>query len=383
MTSTTEQFDISDNGFLPQSPPLRHLPPYFEEWDKIAYNLPTLNKELKIREIVDAMPLLDEKKLNGRKEYQRAYLVLSMISHSYVWAKYDEVAQVLPRNIAIPWNNVALMLGINPVLTHACVDLYNWHLIDKKKPIELDNLRCIHTFTGDDSEHGFYLVMTAIEKEASPMLHSIIRMKDLTSVKEIASEFNKISLAMDKIIAVLNRMTDVCQPEIFYHVLRPFLQGSQNNDALPNGLMYDGVSNTPMTLTGGSAAESSVFSILDAFFSVKHNDEYFNEIQNYMPREHREFIGYVKENINAKQIIGNNEMLIGKYNECLNKIKQFRQIHFGIVGKYILKMMPKTKEVDGVKGTGGTNLSSFLSQSIKETRQTIIKHEIEETSSAL
>jgi len=38
-------------------------------------------------------------------------------------------------------------------------------------------------------------------------------------------------------------MPEKCQPNIFYHIIRPFLPGWVNSAAHPYGLLYEGISN--------------------------------------------------------------------------------------------------------------------------------------------
>lgn len=42
---------------------------------------------------------------------------------------------------------------------------------------------------------------------------------------------------------------------------------------LPNGLLYEGVSNEPIFLAGGSAAQSSSIQCFDALLCIQHEDE--------------------------------------------------------------------------------------------------------------
>lgn len=40
------------------------------------------------------MPLLDHTRLQTVQEYRRAFLILCMLSHSYVWGKHEETSEV-------------------------------------------------------------------------------------------------------------------------------------------------------------------------------------------------------------------------------------------------------------------------------------------------
>lgn len=88
-----------------------------------------------------------------------------------------------------------------------------------------------------------------------------------------------------------------------------------------------------------------------------------------MPKKHRDFIDYVKSNINLKLIMSeiNDPEINSLYNQCVDKISKFRKIHFKWVDVYIIKMIPTNNYLNG-KGTGGTDLKEFLKKSVDETK---------------
>ncbi len=388
MENLLKNYDISVNGFLPENPPLEKLPDDYAELDVIAYNLATLNKKGEIRETIDNLSVYDMSKLSTLQEFQRAYSILSLIAHSYIWASgYDTVPSILPEAISKPWWQVSKKLGINCILTHAAVDLYNWKLIDPKGKITVDNMRCIHTMTGNFDEEWFYLTMTHIEKIGGVILKEIVNIwLNSNNPDVITKSLQIIKKKISKIAKVTARTKEKCDPYIFYHVLRPYLGGWKDNDALPNGLLYEGVSDDYIKFVGGSAAQSSLISSLDAAFQITHEDVYFEKIKDYMPQKHKEFIDLVRSDINIKQYIENEtfdknqiDVMQTLYSECIGELYKFRQVHYKLVENYIIKMkknactddsgMKKNASTDDseIKGTGGTDLGKFLNASMKET----------------
>lgn len=110
-----DEYDISvKTGFLPASPPLRRLPdPYFIPWEEMMDDFNGLLLAGKLREkvlkvgyittycigcnsnaFIYQMPLLDHNKLKSVQEYRRAFLILCMVSHSYVWGKHETTSEV-------------------------------------------------------------------------------------------------------------------------------------------------------------------------------------------------------------------------------------------------------------------------------------------------
>jgi indoleamine 2,3-dioxygenase len=82
-----EEFGVSaGNGFLPDQLPLRRLPdPYYDSWEIIVAQVPSLLKLNRLRYEVDALPVLSTSKLGAENEWQRAYLLLSFMTHGYIW----------------------------------------------------------------------------------------------------------------------------------------------------------------------------------------------------------------------------------------------------------------------------------------------------------
>jgi len=371
-------YNISENGFLPQEQPLTRLEEYYEPWEMLMDNLPVLNQKGELREQVDKLPVLGLDRLKSKRDYQRSYVILTLLTNSYVWCKgVNNVPSKLPKALSLPLWQVSNILGITPILTHAAVDLYNWKLKDPTGEIVLDNLDTLHTMTGTKDESWFYLVMTAIEAKGGRILKSMMEIwsemkKDNNDV--ILIKLNEINRIVEEFCKIIIRMREQCQPEIFYNVLRPYLAGWENNKNLPNGLIYEGVSETPLQYAGGSAAQSSLFQTLDSFMGVAHADPYFEKIKKYMPKEHTEFIEFVKNNIKFKDYVSsvNDTMLNESFNTCLTNLTKFRKLHLGLVYDYIKHFVKQNNYLAG-KGTGGTDLMPFLSTAINETRKANVK----------
>lgn len=80
-------YPITQNGFLPSTPPLARLPnKYFEPWEAIIADLPSLLKTSNIRPCIDALPVLSLSSLETEAEWQRAFLVLAIMAQGYIWS---------------------------------------------------------------------------------------------------------------------------------------------------------------------------------------------------------------------------------------------------------------------------------------------------------
>lgn len=82
-----EDFGVSPrNGFLPAQLPLWRLPnTYYESWEQIVCQLHSLLKSNRLRQEVDLLSILSTSRLETESEWQRAYLLLSFMTHAYIW----------------------------------------------------------------------------------------------------------------------------------------------------------------------------------------------------------------------------------------------------------------------------------------------------------
>lgn len=174
---------------------------------------------------------------------------------------------------------ISKKFDLPPVATYAALNLWNWRPTAPGVDISVpENLICPHTFTGTDDEAWFYLISVAMEARAAPIL---IQMLDAVHASN-ADEAEKVIVALkdlaprlDQIGALLERMDERCNPQVFYHCIRPYLAGSKNMApaGLPNGVFYDeGQGNGEWrTYGGGSNAQSSLIQFFDVVLGVEHH----------------------------------------------------------------------------------------------------------------
>ena len=371
-----DTYNISQYGFLPEKC-TRVLPVNFKFLKDIVNHLEE-NKLNNFRKLFDLLPDYHTRTHSitsltlGEKQYM--YSILCMIVHRYVWCSGVSDAKLyatIPAIIGIPFYEVSNDLGIPPVLTHAAVDLYNWHLIDETREFSLDNINTNHTMTGDPSECWFYKVMIAIEGVGGNILKRLLKY-DQTNYQKILVDINNLLKQCTKLI---KRMYEGCDPDFFFNNIRIYLAGS-NNENLPNGITI--ASDPPIVLkyTGGSAAQSTLIQVFDVLFDVKHEGKFLETMREYMPASHR---NYLLNILPIKNYITPNDKKI--YNQCISQLGKFRQAHLGLVYKYIAKFIApdtigKNVNAHGSKGAGGTEPVIFCQQVINETHNSKIKKDV-------
>lgn len=400
MQNQESDYHISKYGFLPEQC-CDKAPFGFEFVDHFAMVLPeTVTSGEKFRSIVNSynyVPGLNEVTDSiNRSQLQFIYSILTMAMNRYIWctgvndAKYYSA---IPDIIACPLWQVSKKLGIEMALTHATVDLWNWSLIDKNEPFDLDNLKVNHTMTGNRSEEWFYLIMIAIEGVSGRMVteipncHTYFNDDDKHKVKEF---LDSCLVDLTKIVKIIKRMYEQCDPDFFFNNLRIYLSGSKN-DNLPDGVKLNleplGKKSRTIKNIGGSAAQSTLIQMYDCFFGIEHDEHgktFLDEMRKYMPKSHYEYLRNLEQLPSLKEYVLNSAdtELIEKYNDCVKCLKKFRQAHLGLVHKYIMRFVkqPQTeiksdeqiepnqnKNAHGTKGSGGQSPVEFCKDLIKTT----------------
>ncbi|TGO77288.1 hypothetical protein BELL_0114g00040 [Botrytis elliptica] len=415
------EFGVStENGFLPDVNPLPRLIAY-AEWEDLVDEIPFLLKEGLFRQHADALPILDTSSLKEEDEWRRAYHLLSFMTHSYIWGG-KVPSELLPPQISKPFLVVSSHLGLPPTATYAALNLWNFTSSSSTQDLtDLDKLSCQHTFTNTPDESWFYLVSVAIEARGAEVIPLMIQAMNAVRSDEpeiLIFCLEKFSTCIQDCGKILERMYEKCDPEVFYHIIRPFLAGSKNMSAagLPRGVFYDegNGSGEWRMYSGGSNAQSSLIQFWDAVLGVKHVPTrpmgkpqsetvepkkgchgFLEEMRNYMPGSHRAFLNQISEISPIHTYVDSSicsSSVTKAYNQAVETLTQFRNIHIQIVTRYIINPSRKAmaqgteKENAGlnlavattkkggndVRGTGGTQLIPFLKQSRDETRNMVV-----------
>jgi len=141
----------------------------------------------------------------------------------------------------------------------------------------VNNLSVLHTFTGTIDEAWFYLISVAIEARGAEIIRLMLRAMDAVrsnSPSVVADSLETLSVIFQEIGVILERMYEKCDPEVFYHQIRPFLAGSKNmvGAGLPNGVFYEEGNGRGewRQYSGGSNAQSSLIQFFDVALGVEH-----------------------------------------------------------------------------------------------------------------
>nr|KAG5704892.1 hypothetical protein BaRGS_003875 [Batillaria attramentaria] len=209
----------------------------------------------------------------------------------------------------------------------------------------------------------------------------------------VLASLQHITDTVKQMKVVLSHMHDKLSADTFFNIIRPYLGGwGGENNPLPHGLVYEGVSDQPIQAIGGSAAQSTTLQALDALLGVEHADvekkNFLLKMRSYMPPDHCRFVEAIEnqpKKLRDFVFSSKNKELQTVYNACVSAIVDFRSYHIQIVTKYIVQASAKAKQAEGKrfesldkKGTGGTSIMPFLKTLRDDTRNQCIPTGISE-----
>lgn len=379
-------FQVSpERGFLPPKPPLTRLPgDYFAPWEDLVSNLPELNRTKRLRAEADKLPERDFNQftLKLEEEWRRAYVVLCFIGQSYIWGEGQKnLVTKVPRKIAVPWCHVSKHLHLNPVGSYASTVLYNFHLIDPEGPWSAENLRATSSFTGSKDEDGFYISFVLVELAAVPALRAIGQVFDHMANQrdaDVRTCLSEIKQSLTLIRGEVKQMADRCKPTAFYTDIRPFQAGSKGLDALPEGLVYEGVDDRPQQYRGANAGQSSIIYAIDVALGARHSgkeSDFLTEMKSYMPHKHQMFLEKLADLTPIRDYckLSGKPELIASFNETIEELSQFRTDHVILVTRFIVNQQRHSVNPTlNNKGSGGTDFMQLLKKIRNETLQVMI-----------
>jgi len=427
-----EDYDVTkDRGFLPSPDPLQNcaaqLPPGFsadaeellKAWEACVAELPSHLCAGTVRTRISALPdaplgssgnLLEWQVLllDDEARAERAFLLLSWIGHAWVWGE-EEVANQLPANIAVPWVEVARILGRPAILTYYSFNAFNWRRLDPSGPIALGNISRLNNFLGGQDEEWFSTVHVAIEALAGQGLTAAVaaqrtvargpegpchqRLSDWHGC--LATEVEAVADTVDNMVATLRRMKERCDPYIYYMRVRVFMKG-WTADELPDGMVYSSVPAhngeghegqwRRERFFGETGAQSSVVPALDSALGLAMSDDpllpYLEAMRGYMPPKHSDFISRLEHGPSIRAVVlqatqqqgvptEGAKKLVQAYNRSVNSLTTFRAVHFELAFSFVRKWDERKDEE--IKGTGGTPFMPYLKKHRQATRELLVE----------
>ncbi|KAH0832855.1 Indoleamine 2,3-dioxygenase [Lanmaoa asiatica] len=339
-TLAAHDFDVDTRtGFMPPDPPVSRLPTEWESWetildqavstklqlavksgltegeiahsaswresvrDNVSYFFPApllktpftylgfsymslLALCLEMSTYFTQLPLLSTKGLTTSELLlRRAHHVLTFVMHMYIHTLPLDAGIRIPPSISIPLLEVSAHLQLPPVATYSDTVLYNWSFkspTDETTPPALDNIRSQDLFTGTNDEQEFYLTTSRIEirgVEALELMRTTMDelfVGDEITVRRITGYLHKLATVVDELTNILLNIRGGCDPEFFYHKIRPWFRG-EDSDPMNRKWIFEGLDEhpeiePPTDLSGPSAGQSALIHALDIFLGLDNRN---------------------------------------------------------------------------------------------------------------
>ncbi|KAF7297661.1 Indoleamine 2 3-dioxygenase family protein [Mycena kentingensis (nom. inval.)] len=396
MVSTTR-------GFLPRAEPIVHLPAEFAALENILQRMPmkrldgtpgllasnTLGETV-LKELPDLTDAVE--KYRSNLPLQNAlYRDYSFLASAYLLEpcherflrgeSYGLARDVLPKNIALPISRCAQIAGFKPFMEYAgSYALYNYQLADPSKGLEYTNLRLIRAFEhGLDpasSEAGFVLVHVDMVRNSGPLIAGVMTALNACAANDrpaFLDGLDAIVRSMEVVNEVMNKMWGKSKAGD-YTSFRTFIFGITSQSMFPNGVVYEGVSDAPLSFRGESGANDSIIPLCDNFCQVEMPQtpltDILKDFRAYRPGNHREFLEFVQRrsaDIGLKEFALASKESAAAFLKILNQVRDFRWRHWCFTREYILKT---TKHPTA---TGGSPIVTWLPNQLIAVMEQMIR----------
>lgn len=351
----------------------------------VALSLPDWLPTGRVRQLLrDRLPFIDLAKTELSDAEARMCMVhYSFMVQAYVWGE-PQAPDILPRNLAVPMVALADRLGQQPLLPYSGYVLDNWGLIDKDRPIDLDNIFMIQNFLNGQDEAWFVLIHVAIEAAAGKALAAFGPVVEASNAGDIAKTrglLEGMGATWKAINAIFDRMPERCDPYIYFERVRPYIHGWRDNPALPDGIIYEGVErfgSKAQAFRGQTGSQSSIVPAMDALMGVGHATdplrEYLDQLHIYRPPAHRRFIDDTRAASGLRAFVeqADDRALTDAYNTIIQAMADFRTRHLEYAASYINKQNRNASGNDTDVGTGGTPFMRYLKKHRDETSARLI-----------
>jgi indoleamine 2,3-dioxygenase len=129
-----------------------------------------------------------------------------------------------------------------------------------------------------------------------------------------------------------------------YTSFRTFIFGITSQSMFPNGVIYEGVSEEPLSFRGESGANDSMIPMCDNLLQVAMPEtpltDILKDFRQYRPGNHREFLEAVRDSAQqsgVREFATGDSVSAALYLQALDQVRDFRWRHWCFTREYILK----------------------------------------------
>jgi len=139
--------------------------------------------------------------------------------------------------------------------------------------MDWSQLRLVRAFDGGAEECTFVTVHAEIEAHTPALLRAYKRILCGLGVGDAAAVHAgllRLCAVQEKIVVSQLKMFNASDPRNYVRYVRPFIFGWKGNADMPDGVVFEGVSEAPTFLRGETGAQSTIVPSLDVFLGVTH-----------------------------------------------------------------------------------------------------------------
>lgn len=322
---------------------------------------------------------------------------LAFSQSAYIWGGWsdlqnNDVRTTIPTGFSHAICALAKSLDRDPMLAYASYVLNNWMRVHENHPIRIGNIILLRNFFGGLDEEGFILAHVEIEAAMGPVPFETINV--LRAVVEndpagVERSLLYITRCQGAMLAAARKMWKWCDKDIYFHRVRPHIQGSYENSAIPDGILFEGVpefEGVRHRIPGETGAQSSIVPTLYRLLSVEHKKDdmyrYLMRMRMCMPKGHRAFVEFVDNcSENGAHLFSYVEKqkaahpsLVDAYRLALGLLIEFLKLHREFAIEYVLAHKNKeTTQNSASSGTGGTAYIPYLSEHIRNVEAVLAR----------
>ncbi|KAL3893904.1 MAG: hypothetical protein SGCHY_005574 [Lobulomycetales sp.] len=385
-TQGAAQFSVTrTRGFLPIDDPLVSLPSPFGALESLLSRMPLtlsdgtpgLLAQGKFGDAVLAeLPLIDTSDIKDQalltalfRDYTfaaSAYLLEPCDLNMRKSGSYGLGRQILPKQLAVPLASVSEKIGAKPFMEYAqSYALYNYQKTSPEAPLTFPNLKLIRSFQNSVAETGFILVHVAMVAYSGHLVSASVKVLDAAAAGDRAA-FNR---ALGEMIGAMRKINQVMETmwgrsrSNEYKSFRTFIMGTKNQPMFPNGVLYEGVSETPTFFRGESGANDSIIPTCDNILCLTQSmpdnplTSILKDFRSYRPASHNAWLDYTEARAKevgvdsyARKDVHSSALLLA----ALDQVREFRDRHWRFTKQYILKHSSHPV------ATGGSPIVSWL-----------------------
>lgn len=312
-------WQINQRGFLPAIDPVMSMPhslqcvSLFFVIENLGATVPDFNDHRQVRyELVAQLRAVGEQftdeLVNGfsEAEAERMFLLFGYFATTFIYARGENSALLLPKEIAVPLFRLANRLNRQPVLSYSSYCLFNWSAqgsFDPEYMVTLLNF----SRQNKQSEDEFSLVNVAIEEAASPVIRLLYSSPvGPASPPVVENVMTVMQQCLERMLPLAKRLSHDPRTHLYTHgVNRVVYQGCYGDEPQTMGDYH----RLPLSLIA-----------LFAALGVPSNGMIACD-RNALPVAHRDFLarmdGLGENSCRQGTVTADSLAMKSLYNECL------------------------------------------------------------------